>query len=83
MEKATPAPAGTGGMSAMDNMAVPGDARDIGYVEPIIGRVAKADVAGYFGFPLIAKGQTVTQDIAERAHSMGRLFELVAATGDI
>jgi hypothetical protein len=58
------------------------DSEVIGYVEPIIGRVARRDVSAYFGFPLIKKGETVTRQTAERAHNLGRLFELIAATED-
>lgn len=76
----TGSPAGTGGMSEQNNVALPDQTDLIGYVEPLIGRVARRDVAGYFGFPLLKKGETVTADILERAHSMSRLFELTAAT---
>lgn len=75
--------AGTSGMSENENLALPDDADLIGYVEPLIGRTAQCDVQGYFGFPLIKAGQTVTRAIAERAQSLGRLFELTAATEDV
>jgi hypothetical protein len=76
----TGTPAGTGGMSEQDNAALPENGEIIGYVEPLIGRVAQRDVLGYFGFPLIRKGETVTASILERAHSLSRLYELTAAT---
>ena len=72
--------AGTTGTSAQNTLALPDNSEVIGYVEPIIGRVAQRDVQAYFGFPLIKKGDTVTREIAERAQNLGRLFELVAAT---
>ena len=72
--------AGTTGTSAQNTLALPDDTEVIGYVEPIIGRVAQRDVQAYFGFPLIKKGDTVTRETAERAQNLGRLFELVAAT---
>ena len=72
--------AGTTGTSAQNTLALPDDTDVIGYVEPIIGRVAQRDVQAYFGFPLIKKGDTVTRETAERAQNLGRLFELVAAT---
>jgi hypothetical protein len=53
-----------------------------GFVAPIIGRVALHDVDGYFGFPLIKKGETVTPTHVSRAQSLGRLYELIAATGE-
>lgn len=56
------------------------DQNDIGHVDPIIGRTAKRDVLGYYGFPIIASGQTITPAIAAKAESMGRLFEVIAAT---
>ncbi|BDI31785.1 hypothetical protein CCAX7_38360 [Capsulimonas corticalis] len=73
-------PAGTSGMSAMDNLALANNSEDIGFVDPIIGRTAQRDVAGYFGFPLIRKGEIVTKATAEKALNLGRLFELIAAT---
>ena len=51
-----------------------------GYINPIVGRVAHRDVIGYYGFPLIRKGETVTREILARGLSMSRLFELQAAT---
>ena len=72
--------AGTGGMSEQSNAALPDTGEIIGYVEPLVGRVAQHDVLGYFGFPLIKKGETVTPGIVERAHSLSRLYELIAAT---
>lgn len=79
----TGTPAGTGGMSEQENAGLPDSPDIIGYVEPLLGRVAQRDVAGYFGFPIIKKGETVTPTILERAHSMSRLFELTAATEDV
>lgn len=76
----TGTPAGTSGMSEQNNVALPDATQMIGYVEPLVGRVAQRDVAGYFGFPLIKKGESVTPEILERAHSLSRLFELTAAT---
>jgi hypothetical protein len=55
----------------------------IGYVDPLIGRVARKDVVGYFGFPLIRAGQAVTPEIIEKAQALGRLFELISATDDV
>ena len=78
----TGTPAGTGGMSEQNNLAEPDNTSIIGYVEPIIGRTARRDVHGYFGFPLIKQGEVVTPQIAARAHSLGRLFDLMAATED-
>jgi hypothetical protein len=75
--------AGTGGMSDQDNVALPDGDEIIGFAEPFIGRIAQRDVEGYFGFPLVKKGETVTREIAERAHSMARLFELIAATEEV
>lgn len=74
--------AGTSGMSEQDNAALPDSPDIIGYVEPLLGRIACHDVLGYFGFSIIKKGETVTPSVLERAHSMSRLFELIAATGD-
>lgn len=68
------------GMSAQDTIALPENTGIIGYVDPIIGRVAHREVLGYFGFPLIRKGETVTREIMERAQNLSRLFELQAAT---
>ncbi len=78
--KVTGTPAGTNGTSAMNNSALPNGTGIIGYVDPIVGRVAHRDVLGYLGFPLIRKGETVTPEIFSRAHSLSRLFELQAAT---
>lgn len=74
--------AGTSGMSEQENAALPDSPDIIGYVEPLLGRVARHDVTGYFGFAIIKKGETVTPSVLERAHSMSRLFELIEATGD-
>ncbi len=80
MAKVTGTPAGTTGTSAQDNLALPDNIGIIGYVDPIIGRIAHRDVLGYFGFPLIRKGETVTPEILARAHNLSRLFEIQAAT---
>lgn len=72
--------AGTVGTSAQDMVALPENTGIIGYVDPIVGRVAHREVLGYFGFPLIRKGETVTPEILERAQNLSRLFELQAAT---
>ena len=72
--------AGTAGMSAQNTLALPDNSEVIGYVEPIVGRIAQRDVQAYFGFSLIKKGETVTRATAERAQNLGRLFELIAAT---
>ena len=82
MDHQTGTSAGTNGMSEQDNAALPESSAIIGYVEPLLGRVANRNVDGYFGFPLIKKGETVTPSILERAHSMSRLFELIEATGN-
>jgi len=54
--------------------------QDAGFVVPIVGRIVQCDVFGFPGFPLIRSGEKITQEIAERAASMGRLFELTAAS---
>lgn len=76
----TGSPAGTGGMSAQNNLSLPDGGNMIGYVEPIVGAVARREVGGYFGFPLIRAGETITPEIFARAQNMGRLFELIAST---
>ena len=78
--KVTGTPAGTAGTSAMNNTALPQGTGIIGYVDPIIGRVAHRDVLGYLGFPLIRKGETVPPEIFSRSQNLSRLFELQAAT---
>jgi len=80
MAKVTETPAGTSGKPAKDNPALPESTNIVGYVDPIVGRVAHREVLGYFGFPLIKKGETVTREIIERAQNLSRLFELQAAT---
>ena len=80
MAKVTGTPAGTSGTPAKDKSALPDSGSIVGYVDPIVGRTAHRDVLGYFGFPLIRKGQVVTREIAERAQNVSRLFELQAAT---
>ena len=64
----------------MSNTALPQGTGIIGYVDPIIGRIAHRDVLGYFGFPLIRRGETVTAEVFARAQNLSRLFELQAAT---
>jgi hypothetical protein len=71
---------GTGGMSSIDNLALPENDAVVGHLEPLLGRVAKRDVPGYFGFPLVRAGQTVTDSILEKAQSQGKLYEVIAAT---
>lgn len=80
MAKVTGTPAGTSGTPAKDKSALPDSARIVGYVDPIVGRIAHRDVLSYFGFPLIRKGETVTRELVERAQNVSRLFELQAAT---
>ncbi len=80
MAKVTGTPAGTTGASAQDTLALPDNTTIIGYVDPIVGRVAHRDVLGYLGFPLIRKGETVTPEILARSQNISRLFELQAAT---
>ena len=63
-----------------DGTALPLNSNIVGYAEPVIGRTAKHDVLGYFGFPLIRAGQTVTPAIYDKAMVLGRLFELIAST---
>ena len=82
MANQTGTSAGTAGMSEQNNTALPENSEMIGHIEPLIGRVAQRDVSGYFGFPLIKKGDVVTRSVAERAQNMARLFELIAATED-
>jgi len=65
--------------SAADMALIDDDAL-AGFIEPLIGREVLRDVHGYYGFPLIKKGQPVTRNIAEKALSLGRLFELTDAT---
>ena len=72
--------AGTQGQTGEEARSLPEGVTVPGYVDPIVGRVAHRDVLGYYGFPLIRKGETVTREILARAHSMSRLFELQAAT---
>ena len=80
MAKVIGTPAGTTGTSAQDTLALPDNTSIVGYVDPIVGRVAHRDVFGYFGFPLIRKGETVTPEILARAQNVSRLFEIQAAT---
>jgi len=63
-----------------DTMPLPERYELSGHLAPVVGRVARRDVAGYFGFPIVKAGQIVTPSIAEKAQSMGRLFELISAT---
>lgn len=63
-----------------EGTAMPTNSNIIGFAEPLIGRTAKHDVLGYFGFPLIRAGQTVTPAIFDKAMVLGRLFELIAST---
>ena len=51
-----------------------------GFIAPIVGRVALRGVEGYFGFPLIKQGETITPTHVSRAQSLARLYELIAAT---
>ncbi|MDR3710735.1 MAG: hypothetical protein P4L33_20745 [Capsulimonadaceae bacterium] len=53
-----------------------------GFVAPVVGRTVVKDVAGYYGFPLIQKGETITEAIYARAQYMARLHELIAAAGN-
>lgn len=71
---------GTGGGSAAENLALPENNEIVGHLEPLLGRVAKRDVAGYFGFPLIRAGQPVTTAVFEKAQSQGKLYEVITAT---
>ena len=66
--------------SSATDLALTDDNSLAGFLEPVVGRVALRDVTGYYGFPLIKAGQTVTRNIAEKALSLGRLFELTEAT---
>jgi hypothetical protein len=70
-------------MSNDSIVALPETHEIVGYVDPLIGRIARRDVPGYFGFPLIKAGQPVTHAVLEKAQSLGRLFELTAATDDV
>ena len=63
-----------------DALALPERHELSGHLEPVVGRVAQREVAGYYGFPLVKAGQTITPSIAEKALNVGRLFELIAAT---
>jgi len=62
--------------------AIPLPKRQIaaGFVAPVIGRKARKDVEGYFGFALIRKGDVISDVTYDRAQQMGRLYELIAAT---
>ena len=80
MANVTGTPAGTMGTSAQNSIALPENTGIVGYVDPIVGRTTHRDVLGYFGFPLIRKGEVVTRELLERAHNLSRLFELQAAT---
>ena len=62
--------------------AIPLPKRQIaaGFVAPVIGRRTLKDVEGYFGFPLIRKGETISDVTYDRAQQMGCLYELIAAT---
>jgi len=51
-----------------------------GFVAPVVGRKATRDVDGYFGFPLIKKGEVITETTYYRAQQMARLAELIACT---
>ncbi|HEY3330295.1 MAG TPA: hypothetical protein VGK19_09770 [Capsulimonadaceae bacterium] len=53
-----------------------------GFVAPVVGRIAKRDVTGYFGFTLIKKGDVITETIYARAQHMARLTELIASTNE-
>jgi hypothetical protein len=70
-------------MAIDKHLTLPESDAIIGYADPLIGRIARRDVAGYFGFPLIKSGQPVTPAILDKAQSLGRLFELTAATDDV
>ncbi len=72
--------AGTQGQTGEEVRSQPEGITVPSFIDPIVGRVAHRDVIGYYGFPLIRKGETVTREILARAHSMSRLFELQAAT---
>lgn len=65
------------------NYVLPQNNDIAGFVDPIIGRTAKRDVLGYFGFPLIRRGETVTPEILDKAQRISRLFELISATEDL
>jgi hypothetical protein len=54
-----------------------------GFVSPVLGRTALRDVHGYFNFPLITKGEVVTEQHFDRAQSLGKLYELIAATDPV
>jgi hypothetical protein len=70
-------------MATDSELTLPATDNIVGYVDPLIGRIARRDVSGYFGFPLIKAGQAVTHATIEKAQQLGRLFELVAATDDV
>jgi len=74
---------GSAGNSAADNLALPASTAVVGHVEPLLGRITKRDVEGYFGFPLIRAGEAVTEAVLEKAQSQGRLYEVIAATQDV
>jgi len=70
-------------MAVDKDLTLPVSNAIVGYADPLIDRIARRDVPGYFGFPLIKSGQAVTPAILEKAQSLGRLFELTAATDDV
>ena len=59
---------------------IPNQGAAAGFVAPVIGRKALKDVDGYYGFPLIRKGEVITESIYNRAQQLARLYELIAAT---
>ncbi len=71
---------GTGGMSSADNFVLSESQTVVGHLAPLLGRVAKVDVVGYFGFPIIRAGQSVTDAILDKAQSQGKLYEVIAST---
>ena len=70
-------------MATDRELALPDNNEIIGFVDPLVGRIALREVQGYFGFPLIKAGQSVTPGIIAKAESLGRLFELTAATDNV
>lgn len=59
---------------------VPNKTTAAGFVAPVIGRKVLRDVDGYYGFPLIRKGEVITEAVYNRAQHLARLYELIAAT---
>ncbi len=74
------APSDTKTIAPSERTPISSTRLEAGFIAPILGRKALQDVNGYFNFPLIRKGDTVSKSHIDRAQSLGRLYELIAAT---